>query len=308
MVAAKKVNITDSTMFLKVSFGLPGNTKKIPTSAIHINSDESPENGANNGYSAKMVKAQKTLLESPELEAIRKADGQIRTYLYNVCLPWDLGVLLLPYGLIEQVSEKLEAYGNVERPALVDAFIDAYPERIDKALASLGPLGNSADYPSSATMRGKFSFDWQPYTVSIPEVLKEKGIYDIANEKMQAKLSEASDEITAFMRETLYELTSHLADALTPNADGKPKRLFASAITNITDFLETFQARNITEDSDLEAIVSNLKGLLKSDVQADVLKKDASLKDAIRAQMESVSAELKTLVEVIPGRKMREEV
>lgn len=316
---------TDKTVFLRLSFGLPGNTKKIPNSSIQIVSDsmevnpaalmadstivDIAENGKNNGgnYKSKLVKAQKQLLESPELEAIKKADGQIRTWVDTQCLPWSMGIRLLPLHLLENVNARLEEYDAVTRPPLIDAFMETYPARRDNAMLELGDLGQLSDYPPSNVMRSKFYFDFEYQTVSIPEVLKAKGLYDIANAKLQAKMEEASNEITAFMRESLYELTSHLANVLTPNADGKPKRLFASAVTNIQDFLDTFSARNVTDDSDLDAVVAKLKGLLKSDVQADILKKDASLKESIRAQMETVAGELKNLVEVIPGRKIRDE-
>jgi hypothetical protein len=311
----KKSPITDKTFFLRVSFGLPGNTKKIPQSQIHITSDSSESvnmstaevtSNKTTDYKAKLVKAQKTLLESPELEAIRTADGKIRTYLYTICLPWSMGTQLVPIGLLDTVNDRLEAYED-ERKGLVDACIAAYPQRVADAIVSLGPLGNALDYLSSEAFRAKFTFDYEYQTISIPDALSE-AIRSKANEKMQAKLAEASNEITLFMRQTMSELVSHLADVLTPNADGKPKRLFASAITNVQDFIDTFKDRDIAQDQDLEVLVNEVKGYLHSGVYADGLKKDESLKTQIAEQMAKISVQLKELVEVVPGRKIRDEV
>jgi hypothetical protein len=311
----KKAPITEKTVFLRVSFGLPGNTKKIPQSQIHITADstesinmDTSEITGNKAtdYKAKLVKAQKTLLESPELEAIRTADGKIRTYLYTICLPWSMGTQLLPIGLLDTVNDRLEAYDD-ERKSLVDACIDAYPQRVADAIVSLGPLGNALDYLSSEAFRAKFTFDYEYQTISIPDALSE-AIRSKANDKMQAKLAEASNEITLFMRQTMSELVSHLADVLTPNADGKPKRLFASAITNVQDFIDTFKDRDIAQDQDLEVLVNEVKGYLHSGVCADGLKKDESLKTQIAEQMAKISVQLKELVEVVPGRKIRDEV
>jgi hypothetical protein len=320
----KSSPITDKSVFLKLSFGVPGNSKKIPASNIQLISEsvtvnpseiadstvvDLAEKAVNHGGKSNRIKAQKTLLDSPELKAIQDADTEIRQWVDKHCVPWDVGVRLLPHANLDSVGTKLDEYESTVRPPLVAAFMAAYPQRRTEALEELGKLGiaDSSDYPSESVMLSKFYFKYSVYTVSLPEVLKQKGMYDKANAKLQAQMIEASNEITAFMRQTLYELTAHLADVLTPNADGKPKRLFNTAITNITEFLDSFPARNITEDSELSAIVTNLRGMLKSDIQADILKKDMSLKDQIKDQMTAVSAELKNLVEVIPGRKIRDE-
>jgi hypothetical protein len=290
--------ITENTVFFRVSFGLPGNVKKLPTQQI--------THGAENEgkYDKSRVKASKELLESKELEAIKAGDGKLRNYIYNLGLPWSMGTLILPNALLEDAFGQCEAWED-ERKELVNTFITAYPELCAQASQALGDLYNPSDYPNTDILRTKFYFEYEAQTVTLPEVLKEKGLYEIADEKLKAKIAQASDEITAYMRETLFELTSHLADVLTPNADGKPKRLFNSAITNIQDFLETFKARNITNDEELDKVVSQVKGLLTNSIHADVLKKDTALKDQIKDQMTAVSATLKTLVENVPGRKFR---
>lgn len=292
--------ITENTCFFRLSFGLPGNVKKLPVSQITHGADN------DGNYDKRLVKASKQLLESPELEAIRSGDGKLRNYVYNICLPWSMGTMLLPNDLLEEVNARCEMYEE-ERKGMVDTFIEAYPSLCAKAAMALGDLYRATDYPSSEAIRAKFYFAYEYQTVTLPEVLKEKGIYEIANEKLQAKIAQAGEEITAYMRTTLYELTSHLADVLTPSADGKPKRLFQTAITNIQDFLDTFKARNVTNDTELENVVSELHGLLTNSVHADVLKKDAALKEKVASEMAKVSGTLKTMVENVPGRVFRME-
>jgi hypothetical protein len=58
----------------------------------------------------------------------------------------------------------------------------------------------------------------------------------------------------------------------------------------------------------LEVLVNEVKGYLHSGVYADGLKKDESLKTQIAEQMAKISVQLKELVEVVPGRKIRDEV
>jgi hypothetical protein len=293
-VVKDQSSITDKTVFLIVRFKVIGNSRRVSNSVLETDADKS------------FLRVQKSLLESPELDAIKKADGQMRSYLYNQALPYDMGIYLLPIALIETVQDRLSAYQD-ERAELVTAFVDAYPNLCSQASQSLGSLHNPSDYPAASAVAAKFSFDWQYISFSVPESLKVSGIYNAEMEKQKAKIEEAASEITALMRETMLELINHLKTALEPNADGKPKRLFASAVTNIQDFLDTFKARNITNDSELDAMCDEIKKVIHPQVYADVLRKDESLKTQVHTALEGFTAKLTTMVETVPNRKFRKE-
>ena len=79
-VGKNQGTITDKTVFLSVRFGVMGNQRKVSNTLV-----------LKNDASSKLLKINQTLLDSPELTAIQKADGQMRTYLYNMCLPYDMG-------------------------------------------------------------------------------------------------------------------------------------------------------------------------------------------------------------------------
>jgi len=293
-VVKDQSSITDKTVFLIVRFKVIGNSRKVSNSVLETDADKS------------FLRVQKSLLESPELDAIKKSDGQMRTYLYNKALPYDMGIYLLPKVLVDDVQDRLIAYQD-ERAELVTAFVNAYPVLCAQASQSLGSLYKSSEYPDANSVIAKFSFDWQYISFSVPECLKDSGIYSVEMEKQKAKIEEAASEITALMRETMLELVDHLKTALEPNADGKPKRLFASAVTNIQDFLDTFKARNITNDSELDAMCDEIKKVIHPQVYVDVLRKDESLKAQVHSALEGFTAKLATMVETIPGRKFRKE-
>ena len=59
------------------------------------------------------------LLDSPELQAIRMLDSDIRRYLYETCLPFEVGIHLLPLALLEIVDEKLREF-KAKRSELVE--------------------------------------------------------------------------------------------------------------------------------------------------------------------------------------------
>lgn len=297
--------IADKTVFMRVKFGVMGNSRKVANNLV-----------LKNDASSKLLKINQTLLESPELDAIRQADGKMRTYLYNVCLPYDMGVMLLPLALLSQVQEKLSAFQD-EREKLIETFIDAYPMRLGEAKEKIQALAGEMNipfdllwkpefYPTQEELRGEFKFDYQYVTFATPETLKVMGIYEQEKQKAAEKMQKAAEEITVLMRQTLFELVDHLKTALEPNADGKPKRLFSSAVTNIQGFLETFSARNITNDTELEKLVGEVGKLIHPGLNTETIKKDDAFKSSLHSSMAELSGKLQSLTEVVPGRKFRD--
>ena len=65
------------------------------------------------------IRVSKNLVDSPELQAIRMFDSDIRRYLYETCLPFEVGIHLLPLALLEIVDEKLREFKD-KRSELVE--------------------------------------------------------------------------------------------------------------------------------------------------------------------------------------------
>jgi hypothetical protein len=300
-------SVIEKTYLLRLHFGMPmGVSRKVPTSLLSSHA------------ASKALRIMKDLLESKELDALKTADNKMRARMADMCLPYDMGLLLLPRVSIEQGIAELEAYAD-ERKDLLEVFISAYPGQCDTAKSKFQELAiefnvpfdvlyNAKDYPTVDTLRARGTFDWDILSLTVPEELKLSGKYEQATANLQAKIEYVSEEITTVMRETLLDLVAHLKDSLEPNADGKPKRLFATAVTNVQDFLATFKARNITNDSELDALVSEVQTVVHPNVNVDMLKKDESFKTSVHDSMASITEQLTKLVEVTPGRKFRSAV
>lgn len=303
--------LVDKSVFLSVHFGMLGNTRKvklseddpmaetssasIPTNGVLITTDADP----------KRLKAQKTLLESVELKAITRADMQLRVWLRNICLPYpELGVLTVPNELVNIVTARLKEHQEVIRPQLVEQFIAAYPILLQEAQKNLGSLYDSADYPSVESLKDIFTFDYNYVSFAVPEYLKETMFYDEQQAKLKAKFQLAGEEIVLVMRQTLLDLVSNLQTALEPKEDGKAKRLHATAVTKVQDFLSNFGARNITNDEELAKVVEEARALVDG-VDVTTLRKDDDFKAKMLAGMDSLKGELAALVENTPTRKVR---
>lgn len=287
--------LINKTVFLKTRFGAMGNTRKV--SGDVLNTDASKDR----------LKVSKTLLDSPELDAIKKADGKMRQWLYNTCLPFDMGIMLLPVGLIEAAEEKMTTY-KAERAALVETFISVYPSLQDAAAQSLGSLFNATDYPTADEIRKRYTFDWQYTSFTVPGSLKNisAALFEAEKVKMQETIASATADITALMRETLHKLVGHLQERLAPGDEGKPKILKESAVKNLTEFLDTFDLRNVTGDKELAEQVAKARSLV-SGTSATLLRSNDALKSTVLSGLDSIMDSLSGMVEVKTGRKFLEE-
>ncbi len=286
-----------TTFFLRIRFGMVGNVKKVHGSILETDADKS------------MLSVSKTLMESSELEAIRKHDALLRKWLGNMCLPfldWP-GVMVLPKGLVKSAQAKLTQH-KTEREELVAAFVSAYPTLKQEAEKQLGSLYNPMEYPSIEDVKEKFVFDWAYKSFGTPDSLKEidPDLYTQQQEQAQANLVAATEEITAVMRQTLLQMVSHLQEKLTPTDNGKPRRLHESTIENLREFLNNFDIRNVTNDKDLAVEVAKAKSLLNG-TNAASLRSSDEWREKIRAGMENITTSLGTMVSEKPARKFRTE-
>ena len=135
------------------------NSRKVSSSQVAVDADKA------------LIRVSKTLLDSPELQAIRTLDGDIRHFLYDMCLPFEVGIHLLPLGLVETVEEKLREFKD-KRGQLVESFLSAYPRLCQEAAGRLRTLYNPADYRPVDEVRSHFTFSWQYVSYGVPEQLR----------------------------------------------------------------------------------------------------------------------------------------
>jgi hypothetical protein len=242
----------------------------------------------------------KRLLASPELQAIRTLDGELRRYLYDTCLPFEVGIHLLPLGLLETVDEELREFRE-KRSVLAEVFLDAYPRMCQEAVGRLRTLHNPADYPPMEEVRSRFTFSWQYVSYGVPEQLREISarMFQVERDKAVQSMSEACAEVQQVMRASLLELVSHLRDRLADQPDGRPQRLRESTLQKLRDFLGTFDLRNVVDDQELKEQVDKARALLEG-VSTDALRNMPMVRTRIREGM----AELATQMDVLAGDRV----
>ena len=280
--------LAKQTVFIKLHLGLLGNSRKVSSSRVEVDADKA------------LIRVSKTLLDSPELQAIRTLDGDIRHFLYDMCLPFEVGIHLLPLCLVETVDERLHEFKD-KRRVLVESFLGAYPRLCQEAAGRLRTLYNPADYPPVDEVRSHFTLSWQYVSYGVPEQLREISarFFEEEREKAVVAMSEACTEIPQVMRASLLELVCHLRDRLGDQQDGKPQRLRESTLQKLRDFLGTFDLRNVVDDQELKEQVDKARALLEG-VNTDALRN----MPLIRAQGREGMAELAAHMDVLAGDRI----
>jgi hypothetical protein len=281
-------DLAQRTVCVKVRLGRLGNTRKVSNSQVEVDTDKS------------LLLISKHLLDSKELRTIANFDGEIRRYLYDTCLPFEVGIHLLPLGLLETVDEKLHEFTE-KRNVLAEVFLAAYPRLCQEAAGRLRTLHNPADYPPADEVRSRFTFSWQYVSYGVPDQLREISarMFETERDKAVQAMSEACAEVQQVMRASLLELVSHLRDRLADQSDGKAQRLRESTLQKLRDFLGTFDLRNVVDDQDLKEQVDKARALLEG-VSTDALRN----MPLIRARVREGMAELATQMDALAGDRV----
>jgi hypothetical protein len=286
-------DLSQTTVCLKVQIGSLGNSRKVSSASINVDADK------------ELIRVSKRILDARELKAIRRFDNELRHYLYQICLPYDIGIHLVPYEAVETVETKL-LKAREERPALVEQFLLVYPNLCRQISMRLRTLYNPADYPPADYVRSKFTLDWSYLRFGVPDELREVSprIFAIERNKAAQRLAEASAEIQQVLRSTLAQMVDRLRDRLTSGDDGKPKQLRVTAVENLKEFLSTFDIRNVTDDRELAEVVTRARQLLDG-VDTEAIRDTDTLRERIRTGMAQIGDRLDGMIIDRPGRKFR---
>lgn len=103
------------------------------------------------------------------------------------------------------------------------------------------------------------------------------------------------EDVNTYLREAMRSLVNHLVDRLSPSESGKSKTFKSSTLTNLLEFLNTFDARNLGNDIELAQLVTTAKNVL-SGVDSQLLRSDQSIANVVQNGMGTIKAQLDSLL------------
>lgn len=291
----KSTPLWEKAVLLDVSFSMPGNTKKLSNSMVETEVDKT------------MMGLNKKLLDCPEVQALNSLQGEIGTWIRNRSLPgpFKSGIYLQPIASLAETDEQLKIFAS-RFDNLADAIPPVLKSYQDDAEKRLGPAYDPRDYLSPDEYRSRCRMAWKYLQLGVPGALKtvSESLWKNEQSKLQALWADAQTEVTTALRAGFVSLVERLAESLKPREDGSQRKFYDTSVTNLTDFMQTFDARNIACDADLETLVCKARALLNG-VSPEQVRKAADVRQSITGGIAAIAKDLKDLTTAIPTRKIR---
>lgn len=205
-----------------------------------------------------------------ELDTLQKWSGNFRNWVYDRTLPWfDNGWRI---GSAAAHMEFMAEAGDRIRDgmALVDDFVQAYPQAKAQAQLTLGDMFDASDYPTQQQLRAKFSFTIEVQAMSSAEDLRViegvppeevERLVKVAQAAQEKRIAEAMHE--AYHR--LYEVVGKLAVSLEQYGAVDNGRFYSAWMDNLTGQLEVMPALNLSGDPALTALAQQAMALTHYD-------------------------------------------
>jgi hypothetical protein len=264
------------------------------------------------------------------VKAIEQRAEKFRTWIKGRALPSDLlphGVYMVPLGLVEPVVQRVEVE-HAERTTLVEAMLAQYDQlkdeakkraehtvktmtekyQLDAAQAAdlLETLCDEGQYPLPSEIRQRFGVSLRYYDCGVPQQLAKvnSALHEAAIAQFNQDVAAMYDEVKEALRVSFGQLIGHLVERLTPVPDGgKAKALRSNMLEGLTDFFNTFEARNLVNDYELQQLVQKARQVMHG-VSVDDLKQQPALRDQIKTQMDKLAGMVDQSLKVKAKRRI----
>ena len=279
-----ELDVFKKAICLSVEIGALGSKRKVNASQVTVDADP------------KLINVSKTLLDSDELLAIKQLYTTVRQALYRVTLRPEIfraGIYVLPLVLVEETDQQLTDYQG-QLKDLVKRLAAKYPEIKERDKARLRSCYVEKDYVSLAKLMEAFYLEWSYINFGVPENLPAD-IREREIDKATGKVAQAAEQIQQLLRVEMLDLVAHIADRLEPGAGGKPRVFRDTLVSNVKDFLAVFQARNLTNDAELEQLCAKAQ-LLLDGMDPQVLRDRTDLRSRVAAGFAEIKSQLDTMV------------
>lgn len=296
------MKLFETSRLLQLNVHCMGNRKKAPLSAVMP--EETTAKEKKDAVDRSRLRLTKRLLNCPEYDTIRSALGDIKKKCDAHAMPsyFAPGLRFVRTDMVPQFERWLLECNGELRTKLIPKLKRAWPAALEEAKKSLkeGKLFDPSDYPSAESLGKYFGVSWAWVRMAVAEDLP-KEIMERETKKLQRKFEVAHEEIRTALLSGFRQLVDHAVDRCTSKPGDKRKHLESEAfLTNWNEFFDTFTARNLTNDEELESLVTKAKSVMAS-VTVDGLKK-GDVRTMVAERIGAIKLEVDALVKSRPNR------
>lgn len=231
------------------------------------------------------------------LDKIIKYAANARAWHISQTLPWsDNGSRLLPMSNFMAYKEQLGVLES-NYNALVDKFIESYPNLVTAAAFQLGDLFDRNEYPDATTLRKRFKFGYSffpvpnagDFRVDINEEAKADIIAN-CNNAYNNRLENAMKDAWGRLHDCLTRMSDRLSTDVVME-DGIAVHEFRvfrdSLLENAVELVDMLKHFNITQNPDMEKARQELKSAI-SKYDLDDLRSSMVARQAVKTQVDSI--------------------
>jgi len=227
------------------------------------------------------------------LDTLTKYASNARGWHNSQTLAWsDNGLRLLPVGNFMAYKKQLAVLES-NYNALVDKFIEAYPNLVSAAAFQLGNLFDRTEYPDADKIKSKFSFAYTFMPVPtagsfLPDLMEEakREVLENCSNAYEQRLANAMQEAWNRLHECLSRMSERL-EVETVDGEHKPKIFRDSLVDNANELVGLLTHFNLTKDEKLEDARRMLEHRMKN-VDAEVLRDNITFRQHVKQDVDSI--------------------
>lgn len=227
------------------------------------------------------------------LDTLTKYASNARGWHNAQTLAWsDNGLRLLPVSNFMVYKKQLGVLES-NYNALVQKFIEAYPNLVSAAAFQLGNLFDRSEYPDADKIAHKFSFAYNFMPVPTSGDFRIDISEEAKNEIMQSCSNAYEDRLANAMKEAwnrLHECLSRMSERLEVDVvDGefKPKVFRDSLVENANEMVGLLSHFNLTNDEKLED-ARRMLAFRMNGIDAEVLRDNLTLRQHVKQDVDSI--------------------
>lgn len=285
-------SLTDRAMLVSLHVGLWSGFKY----DREVSEDIARQRGAKRGSG----RYNKKLVSDDVLKRVKTAASAIRAWHYYQTSPWDdAGPRILAADNFVPYSNEWREL-SAEFKAAAGDVVKAYPAAVEKAeRENLGGMFKATDYPSPDEIARKFYCDvkfaplptGEDFRVQIPDAAAAE-----VQAEIDARVTDAIQNVTADCWERLFKVVSHMADRLDayrvdPETGKGNTRLYDSVVNNVAKLCDVLPRMNVAGDPALAQAVQEVQHKLAQYSIAE-LKEDGALRHDVAREASAIAARM----------------
>lgn len=236
--------------------------------------------------------AAKDIIDIRELRPINKRISQLKKFRNARCVKASMlanGFYVLPKKFINEVDAEIES-AKQDINLLLDKMESRWEEMIESAKPKLREHWSRADYPPFSIWRKEWEITSRLRGLNVPALLNEynEKLAKREYEKLRMDWADTAQEVRDALRSGFTFLVTDFANKLGRDEKGDFKQFTKNLIEKLTNFCETFEARDLTGDNELSVLAKEVKDMVAG-VDPKSLRKDEALRGAFELAFKQIA-------------------